>query len=85
MSILIKLASSRNEYSDQAVSLIMEQMRLSPTNQLPMYAENAVSVIREKDRDVFLRTLSSRLGDIEKESKRRRIEKVIAKLSRRVA
>jgi hypothetical protein len=82
VSILTKLAS-RKEYADDAVSLLVEQLRHSPSNQLPMYAEKAILIIREKDRDLFLRTLRSRLGDVQKESKRRRVEKVIAKLSRR--
>jgi hypothetical protein len=80
VNILTKLASKR-EYADEATSLLVEQLRRSPTNQLPMYAEKAIPIIREKDRDLFLRTLSSRLGDIRKESKRRRVEKVIARLS----
>jgi hypothetical protein len=81
VSILTKLASSK-EYADDAIPLLVEQLRHSPSNQLPMYAEKAIPIIREKNKDLFVRTLRSRLGDIQKESKRRRVEKVIAKLSR---
>ncbi len=80
VSILTKL-TSRKEYADQVMPLLVNQLRHSPSNQLPMYAENAINVITEKNRDLFLRTLRSRLGDIQKESKRMRVEKVIAKLS----
>jgi hypothetical protein len=82
VSILTRLAS-RKEYADDVFPLLVEQLRGSPGNQLPMYAENALPIVAEKNRDIFLRTLRSRLGDIQKESKRRRVEKVIAKLSRR--
>lgn len=73
VSILTKLAS-RKDYADRAVSLLVAQLRSCPSNQLPMYAEKAVAVIREKDRELFLRTLKSRLAGIEKQSKRRRVE-----------
>lgn len=80
VNILTKLASKR-EYADGAALLLVAQLKHSPSNQLPMYAEKAIPIVREKDRDLFLRTLRSRLGDIRKESKRRRVEKVIARLS----
>lgn len=81
VSILTKLASM-DDYADHAVSLLVEQLRHSPSNQVPMYAEIATPIVREKDKDLFLSVLRSRLGDVQKESKRRRVEKVIAKLSR---
>lgn len=81
VSILTKLAST-DEYADDAVPLLLDQLRHSPANQVPMYAEIAIPIVREKDRDSFLRVLRSRLGNIQKESKRRRVEKVIAKISR---
>jgi hypothetical protein len=52
----------------------------SATHQLPMYAENAVPVINESNKAVFIKTLNSRLDEIEKERKRKRVEKVIKKL-----
>jgi hypothetical protein len=81
VSILTKLASLE-EYADDAMPLLVEQLKHSPSNQLPMYAEKAIPIIGEKNKGLFLRTLRSRLGEIQKESKRRRIEKVIARLSR---
>jgi hypothetical protein len=52
-----------------------------PTNQLPMYAENAIPVITEKNNLLLIKTLTSRLDEIEMESKRKRVEKVIKKVS----
>mgnify|MGYP000621832402 CR=1 FL=1 len=79
--ILIKLCSS-DQHSDSAFLLLNEQMLSSPTNQLPMYAENALVVITIEQREMFTKTLKSRLDDIEKESKRKRVEKVLKKLDK---
>jgi hypothetical protein len=46
-----------------------------------MYAENAIPVITEKDKQLFIKTLTSRLDDIDKESKRKRVEKVMKRVS----
>jgi hypothetical protein len=81
VSILTKLAS-RKEYSDDAVPKLLEQLRRSPNNQLPAYAEKAITIVNDKNRDRFLKVLRSRLSSIQGESKRRRLEKVIARLSR---
>ncbi|MEK8130827.1 hypothetical protein WMW72_23245 [Paenibacillus filicis] len=78
--ILIKLCSVQL-YTDHAFTLLIEQLKRSPTNQLPMYAEKAMSIVNDKNKDLFLETLSSRLDDIEKDTKRKRVEKVIKKLS----
>jgi hypothetical protein len=80
VSILIKLCSLK-QYAEDAFSLLIEQLLMCPTNQLPMYAENAVPVINDKNKKQFVKTLSSRLDEIEKETKRKRVEKVIKKMS----
>ena len=49
------------------------------TNQLAMYAERSMPVINEKNKAIFIRTLRSRFDDIEKDSQRKRVEKVIKK------
>ena len=79
VNILIKLTSLA-KFAGKTFPLLNEQLLSAPTNQLPMYAENAAPVVSEKYKDKFVKTLTSRLGDIEKESKRKRIEKVIRKL-----
>ena len=76
VNILIKLCAIK-DYSDSAFTLLIEQLLKSPTNQLPMYAERAIPVINEKNKTLFINTLTSRLDDIEKETKRKRVEKVI--------
>ena len=80
VNILIKLCSVK-QYADSAFSLLIEQLLNSPTNQLPMYAEKAMPIISDKNKTLFIKTLTSRLGDIEKDTKRKRVEKVINKVS----
>ena len=80
VSILIKLCTLK-QYSSAAFSLLVEQLLNSPTNQLPMYAENAIPIINEKIKSIFIKTLLSRIEEIEKDTGRKRIEKVIKKIS----
>src|SRR5712692_145624 len=76
VSILTKLASTR-KYEVRAVPLLVEQLENCPDNQLPMYAEGLPPVVNDGNRSIFMKTLGSRLGGIEKESKRKRLEKVM--------
>lgn len=79
VGILIKLCSIQ-EYADDAFLLLNERLLKSPTNQLPMYAENALPIINAKNKTLFINTLIFRVSEIEKDSKRIRVEKVIKKL-----
>ena len=80
VSILTKLASTR-KYSESAFPLLLEQLKSSPENQLPMYAEKTVPVINDMNRTIFIKALTSRLNGFASETKRRRVEKVIRKVS----
>ena len=80
VNILLKL-TSLPKHSEEAFVLLIDQLRHCPTNQLPMYAERAMTVIDDEKRSEFLNTLINRLDEIEKESKRKRVEKVIKKMS----
>lgn len=79
VSILTKLCSV-DTYKNDAFDLLHEQFLISPTNQLPMYAENAMGVIDAGHAPVFFKTLAARLSEFDKESKRKRVEKVLKKL-----
>jgi hypothetical protein len=81
VSILIKL-EGRQKYTGKIFPLLLEQMTICPTNQLPMYAENAVPVIHSKNKSEFLTVLQERLPEIETDSKRNRILKVISKVGK---
>lgn len=78
--ILITLCTS-TKYAEVAFLHLLEQLASCPTNQLPMYAEEAVPVINASNRERFVKVLTARLDDIDKLSKRKRVEKVIRKLS----
>lgn len=78
VNILIKLCSIE-QYAAHSFSLLVEQLKNCPTNQLPMYAENAIPVINEQNKSAFVEVLASRLIEIEKDTKRKRVEKVIKK------
>lgn len=81
VNILIRL-SGNPEYGQDSFELLLEQLRTCPTNQLPMYAERALPVIGQDRRAAFVSALEGRLPEVEKESKRKRIEKVIRRLSK---
>lgn len=80
VNILIKLCSNKT-YAKESFNFLINQLVKSPTNQLPMYAERSMSIINEENKNLFIETLTSRLDEIEKESKRKRVEKVIKKIS----
>ena len=51
----------------------------SPNNQFPMYAENALPAITVRNKDRFIEVLDGRIEGIERESGRKRVEKIIKK------
>jgi HEAT repeat protein len=81
VNILIHLCSV-TFYAKETFVLLIGQLKAAPANQLPMYAEKSIPVINESNKQLFIETLRSRLGDIEKESKQKRVEKVIKKFSK---
>jgi hypothetical protein len=80
VAILIKLMAIP-KYADDTFQLLNEVLQTSPTNQLPMYAENAMAAIPKQHKATFSQTLQSRLSDFDKESKRKRVEKVLKKIA----
>ncbi|MBS1512112.1 MAG: hypothetical protein JST86_14785 [Bacteroidetes bacterium] len=80
VNILIALCALQ-QYETKIFPLLVEQLLNSPSNQLPMYAEKAMPIINDKNKTVFIKALTSRLNDIEKDTKRKRVEAVIRKVS----
>lgn len=78
-SILVKLAHAG--YGDKAVPILIERLRSAAPNQFPTYAEAIVPVLTPATRSGFLAVLKDRIGGIVQESKRRRVELVIAKMN----
>jgi hypothetical protein len=80
VSVLIKLCMVK-KYSADAFELLLDQLRNCPANQLPMYAERASPVINGDRRKVFTRIIRERVADMEKESSKKRLEKVMNTLA----
>ncbi|KQL37733.1 hypothetical protein AN960_15845 [Bacillus sp. FJAT-25509] len=83
VNILLKLCSIKT-YAKESFNSLINQLVKSPTNQLPMYAERSMSIINEENKSLFIETFTSRLDEIEKESKRKRVEKVIKKIVKKI-
>ncbi|MDN5215382.1 hypothetical protein QQ020_25105 [Fulvivirgaceae bacterium BMA12] len=79
VNILVQLMGIP-EYTANAFGLLIELLLKSPANQLPMYAEKALPSTPDGYKADLIKALRSRLTDIEKASKRARVEKVIKKL-----
>lgn len=82
VKLLVKLCSIK-EYSEETFFLLNEQLLQSPPNQFPMYAELASTIVNNINCPLLIKTLESRLPQIEKESKRNRVEKVLHKIHRK--
>jgi hypothetical protein len=80
VKLLVHL-SKNTQYRKNTMVLLNELLASCATNQLPMYAEYTLPVIDTTSVLLFVQTLKSRLPEIEKESKRKRVEKVIQKCS----
>lgn len=81
VNVFIKLCGIP-DYTENTFAVLIEVMQKSPTNQLPMYAERAMPIVNKENKERFISVLSKRLNEIEKESKRKRVEKVIAKVQK---
>ena len=81
VNILVGLCSDKNYYT-KTFPLLLEQLLKSATNQLPKYAEQTSAVVAEKDKTSLIKTLNSRVDDVETPTKKARLEKVIKKLSK---
>jgi hypothetical protein len=77
--ILIRLEENNN-YRGKVFPLLLEQLVTCPVNQLPMYAERALPVIDDSNKQAFVTSLQDLLEEMETESKRKRILKVIKAL-----
>ena len=79
VGILAQLASV-NKYADDALTLLFEQMQSCPTNQFPAYCEKTLPVINDAHKEAFIKLMESRKEDMETDSKKKRVEKVLKKL-----
>jgi hypothetical protein len=79
--IALSKLGSMKQYNEDCSALLLEQLMKVPVNQFPMYVEESVAVINDKNREAFLEVINTRMNDdIQQESKRKRVEKVVKKL-----
>ena len=79
VNILVRLGALK-KYADDSLFLLSEQLKKAFINQLPMYAERMLPLITEKNKAAFIKILRSRIIEIEKESGRKRVEKLIKRI-----
>ena len=79
IAILINL-SKKKEYLSNTFPLLMEQLKKCEPKQLPMYAERTLPIINAKNKIEFVNLLNERIIELNKDSQKKRIEKVLKKL-----
>ncbi|NOU19271.1 MAG: hypothetical protein HOO91_17070 [Bacteroidales bacterium] len=79
VGILAKL-SSIDEYADNTFPLLIEQLKKCPAKQLPMYAEKSQFAISSKNQKQFIELIQSRIPEMDKDSQRVRLNKVLKKI-----
>lgn len=84
VNILIHLAA-QPDYRDDLIPLIFEQLLLAPANQFPTYVEKSAALIDDQKTSEFVRLIKSRLSDLEKDSQKKRVEKVIKFIEKKYA
>jgi hypothetical protein len=81
IKVLVAIAGS-TKHRNEAIDRLRVQLLTCPVNQLPMYAELVVPMLKATaDAKGIADILRSRLESVDKQSKRARIEKVIKQLS----
>jgi len=80
VGILVQLGTLK-QYADECLPLVVEQLLACPANQFPMYAEMSLGLVNDKTRGVLQKAISSKLACLEKESQRKRVAKVLQRLS----
>jgi hypothetical protein len=79
VGILAKL-SAHQDFSKKIFPLLIDQLAKCPIKQLPMYAEKSLVAINQTNKKQFAEFLESRLPETDKESQKKRIEKIIKAL-----
>ena len=72
-------------YKEKCVPLLIGQLAACPNNQFPMYAEMCEKVVSDKNRKAFQKVIAGRLAGLEKESQKKRVAKILNRISIRSA
>jgi hypothetical protein len=82
VGILAKL-SIHQDFAKKAFPLLIEQLAKCPIKQLPMYAEKSIIAINRTNNIQFTEFLESRLPEIDKDSQKKRVEKITSMIKKR--
>jgi hypothetical protein len=80
VSLLCKLSAAG--HARKTVPVLLEMLKTSAVNQLPMYAEHVAAVVTPEHRAALADVISRRLKTIDQASKRARLDKVLRKLAK---
>jgi hypothetical protein len=79
VSILAKLASFK-EYQKIVIPKLISQLENCPAKQFPMYIEKSVVAMNKNTKEDFKGIIEIRYNDLEKDSQKKRIEKIKKKM-----
>jgi len=82
VGILAQL-SSISDYTETTFPLLIEQLKRCPSKQLPMYSEKSVFAINSVNQNQFVDLIQSRISEMDKDSQKQRLNKVIAKFKKK--
>jgi hypothetical protein len=80
VGILVKLGTLK-QYADECMPLLVEQLLACPNNQFPMYAEMSLALVNDKNKAALQKVMTRRLDGLEKESQKKRVSKVLKRLT----
>ena len=76
LGIELKL-NKHSEYFETTNYLLMKQLLKCPIKQLPMYSERTLECITDNNKQEFVYLLENRFQECEKESQKKRLEKIL--------
>lgn len=79
VGILAKLSADKR-FAPKTFPLLLKQLQRCPAKQLPMYAEKAMVAIHSENRATFIALIEKRLPEMNKDSQRSRLKKILKKL-----
>lgn len=71
-----------DEYADVAKPLLFEQLRVCVAKQLPQYAEKASMVVKADDKEQLVRIIYERFEEVETDTRKKRLTKLLKKLEK---
>lgn len=80
---ILSQLSSIKDYTNTAYPLLIEQLKKCPSKQLPMYVEKSVIAINSTNQKQFVDLIQSRLSEMDRDSQRLRLNKVITRLTKK--